>query len=115
MTRRKEKRESPVTISSESPSASAAISALEPCDLKGNTATQKPSARAALESVGGTVRESVSGFGAGLEAAARAGIWGAALCGACRARSRNSFDTSRAVRMRQRGPFAHQGLTMRAN
>jgi len=45
------KRDMPVTMSSVSPSASAARSGLAPCALKGSTATQKPSsARAARES-----------------------------------------------------------------
>ena len=43
MTRRYEKRERPVTISSDNPSASDVMSALPPLYLNGSTATQKPS------------------------------------------------------------------------
>src|SRR5271157_64311 len=50
ITRRYEKRESPVTISSDRPSARDFSSALAPAHLNGNTATQNPSsARVAPE------------------------------------------------------------------
>ena len=101
MTRRYEKRERPVTISSVSPSANAARSALVPVDLKGSTATQKPSsARADPESAVGKAREGVLAMGA--------------FAGVCRARSRNSLLTSRAVCTRCRGSFSKQRRIMRA-